>query len=124
MDRNMQQYATIPDLIQAQAQLHRDELLYRFLRTGDPDGPVEEWTFADLDRRARGVAALLQEIGAAGERALLVYPPGLEFIAGFMGCLCAGVTAVPTYPPDPTRLERTLPRLRAIAQDAGARFVL
>jgi natural product biosynthesis luciferase-like monooxygenase protein len=124
MELAIRHCATIPDLIRAQAELRGSELLYRFLPTGDPDGAKTEWTFADLDRRTRGVAALLQEIGAAGERALLVYPPGLEFIEGFMGCLCAGVTAVPTYPPDPARLERTLPRLRAIAQDAGARYVL
>ncbi|WP_437729976.1 MupA/Atu3671 family FMN-dependent luciferase-like monooxygenase [Sorangium sp. So ce1335] len=124
MDADILTCATLPDLLRLQADRRGDELLYRFLSTGDPDGAAEEWTFADFERRARGIGALLQEVGAAGERALLVYPPGLEFIEGFMGCLCAGAVAVPTYPPDPTRLERTLPRLRAIAQDSGAKFVL
>ncbi|XXY51130.1 MupA/Atu3671 family FMN-dependent luciferase-like monooxygenase [Sorangium sp. So ce269] len=124
MDRDILKCATLPDLLRLQAERRGDELLYRYLSTGDPDGAAEEWTFADFERRSRGVGALLQEAGAAGERALLVYPPGLEFIEGFMGCLCAGAIAVPTYPPDPTRLERTLPRLRAIAQDSGANFVL
>jgi natural product biosynthesis luciferase-like monooxygenase protein len=111
-------------LIDGQARRRGDQLLYRFLRTGDVDGATQEWTFADLDHRSRAVGAVLQDAGAAGERALLVYPPGLEFIEGFMGCLRAGVIAVPTYPPDPARLDRTLPRLRAIAQDSGARYVL
>ncbi len=70
------------------------------------------------------IAAALQAGSAAGERALLLYPPGLEYIAGFFGCLYAGVIAVPAYPPDPMRLERTLPRLRAIIRDAQARVVL
>jgi natural product biosynthesis luciferase-like monooxygenase protein len=124
MNLDIRQCTTVPELVQLQAQRRGSELLYRFLVTGDPEGAAVEWTFADLDRRARAIGALLQEAGAAGERALLVYLPGLEFIEGFMGCLYAGVTAVPTYPPDPTRLDRTLPRLRAIAEDAGARFVL
>src|SRR5262249_30388384 len=51
---------------------------------------------------------------------LLVYPPGLDFITALLGCLYARVIAVPAYPPDPTRLDRTLPRLQAIATDSGA----
>jgi acyl-CoA synthetase (AMP-forming)/AMP-acid ligase II len=60
----------------------------------------------------------------AGERALLLYPPGLEYIAGFFGCLYAGTIAVPAYPPNPARLERTLPRLQAMVANAGATVVL
>src|SRR5690242_10414434 len=58
-------------------------------------------TYAGLDRRARALAARLRELGAGGERALLVYPPGLEFLAAFFGCLYAGTVAVPAYPPRP-----------------------
>ncbi|WP_208722992.1 AMP-binding protein, partial [Corallococcus llansteffanensis] len=112
------------DLLCLRAERQGTSRLYRFLETGDVDGPIEEWSFADLDTRARALGALLQAQGAAGERALLLYPPGLEFVAGFMGCLYAGAIAVPCYPPDPSRLDRTLPRLRSIAQDCGARFVL
>nr|BDT34120.1 LLM class flavin-dependent oxidoreductase [Myxococcus sp. MH1] len=112
------------DLLCHRAGTQGDALLYRFLETGDVDGPVEEWSYARLDARARALGALLRASGSPGDRALLLYPPGMEFVAGFMGCLYAGVVAVPCYPPDPTRLERTLPRLRAIAQDCGARYVL
>jgi acyl-CoA synthetase (AMP-forming)/AMP-acid ligase II len=59
-----------------------------------------------------------------GERILLLYLPGLDFIAAFFGCLVGGAIAVPAYPPDPTRLGRTLPRLEAIAADARATCVL
>ncbi len=101
-----------------------EQLLYRFLETGDLDGGVEEWSYTRLDARARAIGAALQEAGAQGQRALLLFPPGLEFIAAFMGCLYGGVVAVPAYPPDPLRLERTLPRLRAIARDCDAGLVL
>ncbi|MFP2933485.1 fatty acyl-AMP ligase, partial [Pyxidicoccus sp. 3LG] len=117
-------FPTLVDLLRYRAERKGDALLYRFLETGDVDGGVEEWSYTRLDTRARALGALLRESGAKGERALLLYPPGMEFVAGFMGCLYGGVVAVPCYPPDPTRLERTLPRLRAIAQDCGAKYVL
>jgi natural product biosynthesis luciferase-like monooxygenase protein len=117
-------FPTLVDLLRSRADTQGEDLLYRFLETGDVDGPVETWSYARLDARARAVGALLSADGGRGERALLLYPPGLEFVAGFMGCLYGGVVAVPCYPPDPTRLERTLPRLRAIAKDCGARYVL
>ncbi|MFB1481089.1 non-ribosomal peptide synthase/polyketide synthase, partial [Corallococcus sp. RDP092CA] len=95
--------------------------LYTFL--GD-DGEEAVWSAFELDVRARRIAAALRERGTVGERVLLLYPPGLDYIAGFFGCLYAGAVAVPAYPPDPMRLERTLPRLRAIIQDARASVVL
>ena len=101
-----------------------EQLFARFLVAGEADGPVERLTFGGLDRAASAIAARLQAEGAQGERALLLYPPGLSFVTGFFGCLYAGVVAVPAYPPEPGRLERALPRLLAIAGDSGARFVL
>jgi acyl-CoA synthetase (AMP-forming)/AMP-acid ligase II len=82
---------------------------------------AEALTWAGLDERARAVASALQQTGAAGERALLLHPPGLSFIASFLGCLYAGAVAVPAYPPGRNRPPA---RLRSIAADARARFVL
>ncbi|WP_244238652.1 fatty acyl-AMP ligase, partial [Corallococcus terminator] len=96
--------------------------LYTFL--GEVDGDETVLSAFELEVRARRIAAALQARGAVGERVLLLYPPGLDYIAGFFGCLYAGAVAVPAYPPDPMRLERTLPRLRAIIQDAQASVVL
>jgi acyl-CoA synthetase (AMP-forming)/AMP-acid ligase II len=79
------------------------------------------WSFALLERRARAVAAFLQERAAPGDRVLLCYPPGVEFLAGFFGCLFAGVTAVPIYPP---RLNRSIDRLLGVLADARPRLVL
>ena len=69
------------------------------------DGGTEELriTYGDLDRRARAIGAVLQEQGATGERALLVYPSGLEYIAAFFGCLYAETVAVPAPLPRPNR---------------------
>ncbi|MCA9658182.1 MAG: AMP-binding protein, partial [Myxococcales bacterium] len=115
---------SLVQLLQHRARDTPQALYYRILQTGDVDGPTVEATWADADRSARRIAAHLQELGLAGERALLLYPPGDAFIAAFYGCLYAGVIAVPAYPPDPTRLARTLPRLRRIAEDADVAVVL
>ena len=82
------------------------------------DGEVEgdRLTYQDLDRRARAIGALLQQYVVPGQRALLVYPPGIEFITAFFGCLYSGIIAVPTYPPQ-TRTRRSLTKLRAIVND-------
>ncbi len=91
-----------------------------------PDGETEQATlsYADLDRRARAVGAELQARGAEGERVLLLFDAGLEFVAALYGCMYAGAVPVPVNPPDLLRLSRTLPRLKAVVEDAQARFIL
>lgn len=88
------------------------------------DGQEQSLSYAELDRRARTVAVALIDSGAAGERVLLLYPPGLDYVTAFLGCLYAGVIAIPVYPPDPTRVQRTLHRLEAIVRDAHPRLAL
>ena len=77
---------------------------------------LERRTYRELDIRARAIAAALQDRRVAGP-CLLLYPPGLEFIAAFFGCQYAGVPAVPVFPPDPTKPQQ-LQRLLAIADEA------
>jgi amino acid adenylation domain-containing protein len=94
-------------------------LAYTFLADGEEEG--EQLTYAELDERARAIAAALQEACAPGDRALLLYPPGLDFAAAFFGCLYAGVVAVPAYPP---RSARLLPRLLSILEDSAPAVAL
>ncbi|MCC6606150.1 MAG: LLM class flavin-dependent oxidoreductase [Anaerolineae bacterium] len=113
---------TFVELLQEKARTKVHENLYTFLVTGEDE--EERLTYAQLDLKARAVAAQLQQIVDPGARALLLYPPGLDYIVAFLGCLYAGVIAVPVYPPDPTALQRTLPRLHAIALDAKPQVAL
>jgi 8-amino-7-oxononanoate synthase/acyl carrier protein len=87
------------------------------------DGEAAETslTYEELDRHARAIAARLSDLGMAGQRALLLYPPGLEFIAAWLGCLYAGAVAVPAYPP---RRNRNMLRIQAISDDAAAKVAL
>jgi len=114
--------STLVELLRWRAQYQPDRQAYTFL----VDGEMEEvhLTYQEIDWQARAIGARLQSPEAVGERALLLYPPGLEYIAGFFGCLYAGSVAVPAYPPDPSRLNRTLPRLQAIVADAQATVAL
>jgi malonyl CoA-acyl carrier protein transacylase len=115
-------YSNLIELLQCRALHQPQQIAYTFLQDGERE--AGSLTYQELDRRARAIAAHLQSLGTLGERALLVYPQGLEFIAAFCGCLYAGVIAIPAPPPDPARLKRTLPRLQAIAKDAQASLVL
>ncbi|MEM8531240.1 MAG: amino acid adenylation domain-containing protein [Chloroflexota bacterium] len=101
---------------------HPHKELYTFLHEGETHEST--LTYAELDQAARAVATKLQEVCTPGQRALLLYPPSLDYITAFFGCLYAGVIAVPIYPPNPARLERTLPRLQTIVHDAQPTFVL
>ncbi|HSK75111.1 MAG TPA: AMP-binding protein, partial [Thermoanaerobaculia bacterium] len=105
--------ATLDALLRLRAHRTPDFPAYLFLADGEVE--TDRVTWGDLDRRARGVAAALRRECVPGDRALLLYPSGLDFIAGFFGCLYAGVVAVPAYPPRPRRDQ---PRLRAIVEDA------
>jgi acyl transferase domain-containing protein/acyl-CoA synthetase (AMP-forming)/AMP-acid ligase II/acyl carrier protein len=79
------------------------------------------YSYRELDARARAIAAALRNMVRPGERALLLYPPGAEVLFAFLGCLYAGVAAVPTSPP---RRNRPDPRVQAIAADSKARVAL
>ncbi len=117
-----QRPATLVELLDQRALQQPDQLAYTFLLDGETS--EVRLTYRELRRRARAIAAALRFAGAKGERALLLFPPGLDFIEGFFGCLYAGVVAVPAYPPHFAKLNRNLPRLQAIVADAQARFVL
>lgn len=91
----------------------------RFLHRGEHE--VACWTYAELDRRARALAAHLARGDTRGQPVLLVYPPGLDFVAAFCACLYAGAIAVPTPYLTPGR---SAARIAAIAADARPRVVL
>jgi acyl-CoA synthetase (AMP-forming)/AMP-acid ligase II len=107
---------SLVDILRWRAKNQHDRLAYRFLVDGEFDEVV--LTYEELDRRARSIAALLQTSAKAGDRALLLFPPGLDFIAAYFGCLYARIMAIPLYPPHPARLEKTVPIIRRIAADA------
>src|SRR5436305_9087708 len=104
--------SSLTELLRLRAEGQPEQIAYTFLIDGETEQHV---TYGELDRQARAIGAWLQSYGAEGERVLLLYPPGLQYIAGFFGCLFAGGIAVPAYPP---RLNHSLHRLQSIISDA------
>ncbi len=111
--------SNLVELLRHRARCQWDDIAFTYLVDGENE--QVHLTYAELDRQARAIGAWLEAQDLIGERALLLYPAGLEFIAAFFGCLYGGVIAVPVYPP---RRNRSLARIQAIADDAGAKIAL
>lgn len=106
------------ELLHWQAQQHPNHPAYIFIAGGIE---TERLSYAALDRRARAIASMLQTSVESGARVLLLYPPGLEYIAAFFGCLYAGAVAIPSYPP---RINRPDARLQGIVNDSQTQIAL
>ncbi|MEH2045157.1 fatty acyl-AMP ligase [Nostoc sp.] len=112
-------FSTLVELLIYRAQNQSEQKAYSFLQSTETE--AASLTYRELHVQAQAIAATLQSLDIFGERALLLYQPGLDFIAAFFGCLYASVIAVPAYPP---RRNQKLSRLQAIAADAQAKIVL
>ncbi|OBJ12583.1 thioester reductase domain-containing protein [Mycobacterium colombiense] len=115
---------TLIDYLQMWEAQRPDQTLFRFV---DADGrELEHYTYQAFAERSRELAAYLsQEAGLkSGDRALLVYPPGLEMIAALYACARIGVIAVPVSPPLPMSFDSGLAKLSFIARDCQAVAVL
>ncbi len=111
--------STLIDLLRLRSVNDPTLTAYRFLAGAESE--ITHITWGELDLRARAVAVLLQYRNLQDQRVLLLYPPGLDFIVAFFGCLYAGAVAVPSNLP---QTKRGLSRLQAIAADAQAACVL
>jgi acyl-CoA synthetase (AMP-forming)/AMP-acid ligase II len=103
----------VMEILRSRAGIQPTQLAYTFLDDGINESG--RFTYAELDARASDIAAHLSKHAKPGDRALLLYPQSLEFIASFLGCLYAGIIAIPAYPPRPNRGGL---RIHAIAADA------
>ncbi len=115
----MHVFSSFVDLLRERAAAHPDRLAFSFLQDGETE--TDRWSFAELDQRARAIAASLLARGLSKKRALLLYNPSLEFVSSFFGCLYANVVAVPAYPP---RSSQLVTRLNLIIRDAQASIAL
>ncbi|WP_431482087.1 non-ribosomal peptide synthetase [Pseudomonas gorinensis] len=112
---------TLVQSLQQRAEQTPDQVALRFLAESAEQSIV--LSYRDLDLRARTIAAALQANAALGERAVLLFPSGPDYVAAFFGCLYAGIIAVPAYPPESTRRHHQA-RLLSIIADAEPRLLL
>lgn len=111
--------SNLVELLRHRAGCQAEDVAFTYLVDGENE--QVHLSYRELDRQARAIGAWLESLDLTGQRALLLYPAGLEFVAAFFGCLYAGVVAVPVYPP---RRNRSLARIQAIADDADAKVAL
>lgn len=104
--------ADLVELLCSRSICSADQCAYTFLSDDDKDISI---TYGELDRRAKHIAAWLQRHRLEGERALLMFHPGLDFIAAFFGCIYANVLAVPVYP---LKRNRNATRVHAVIENA------
>jgi len=113
---------TLADLFAYHCRQRPDQLAYASVR--DTLELEHQLTYSELERTVRSLAGHLAHRVQPGMRALLLYPPGLDVVCAFWACMCAGLVPVPAPAPDPVRRKHSLPRLRAIIEDAQVSLVL
>ncbi|MBV9022754.1 MAG: AMP-binding protein [Streptomycetaceae bacterium] len=114
---------TLTAALRARAETTPDRVAFRFITDAARARPEDALRidYAGLYGRALAIAAALAETAPAGARVMLLYPPGIEYVAAFFGCLYAGMVAVPAYPPAGVGRPD---RLLSIAADAQAAVYL
>jgi acyl-CoA synthetase (AMP-forming)/AMP-acid ligase II len=107
------------DLLKINAVRFRDKVVYYFLKDGENE--TDRITYGQMETKAKAIAATLQFQVHQGDRALMLFPPGIEFIVSLFGCFFAGVIGVPAYPP---RKNRLIERFEAIVKDSDPAVIL
>lgn len=113
---------SIDEVLRIRAENTPDHLAACFLLDGEEEGP--RLSYAGLDEIARALAALLRDVGEPGDRVLLLFEAGLEFIPAFFGCLYAGLVPVPLPPPRLDMLAQSWQGLANVAADCQPRIAL
>ena len=117
--REILERGTLVDILNRRANSNSDQIAYTFLANR---GRTEEnMTYRQLHDQAAKVAGLLSDKGSPGDRIILFFPPGLDYIVSFLGCLMAGQVAVPLYPPRPNQKRD---RIDKVIRDCSAALAL
>jgi acyl-CoA synthetase (AMP-forming)/AMP-acid ligase II len=118
--RGTVQATSLVSVLEQHAIQHPDALAFRFLDYSDTRRNEHRISYSELELSARRLAALLQQFCSPGDRALLLYEPGLAYYEAFFACLYAGVVAVPAYPPTDVK---SIAKIENIVSDCGASVV-
>ena len=110
---------SILDALEWHSSRDPQKIAYRFLENGDNESSI--LTYRELDERSHSIAAIIHPFVNPGDRAILLYSPGLDFIVAFLGCLYAGGVAVPLPPP---RFQSHQTRLETVVKDAQPKLLL
>ncbi|XP_039428986.1 disco-interacting protein 2 isoform X9 [Culex pipiens pallens] len=123
-DDNERKHQLITGVLRWRANSSPDHVLYTLLNS--KGAVAKTLTCSELHKRAEKIAALLQERGKVnpGDHVALIFPPGLDLICAFYGCLYLGAIPVTIRPPHPQNLITTLPTVRMIVDVSKSNIVL
>ncbi|MEE4255703.1 MAG: AMP-binding protein [Bacteroidales bacterium] len=110
---------TMVELLLKHAENIPEKVVYTLLEDGINE--KASITYAEMVRKAKAIAASLLKGGKKGDRVLLLFPTGINFITAFYGCFFAGMIAVPTYPPKRNKANE---RFRSIVSDSKPTFII
>jgi len=113
------EFSTLVEMLQVRADKQPHQIAFNFLQDGEDN--CITINYAELDARARALAVRLTELKVNGERALMLYPSGLDFIIGFFGCLYAETVGVPVHLP---QKQHSLDRIKSILVDCQPAVIL
>ncbi|XP_041928744.1 disco-interacting protein 2 homolog C-like isoform X2 [Alosa sapidissima] len=110
------QFIFLSEILQWRAQTTPDHVLYTLLNS--KGGVACSLSCVQLHKKAEKIAALLAERALLqdGDHVALVYPPGIDLIAAFYGCLYAGCVPITVRPPHPQNISTTLPTVKMIIE--------
>uniref|UniRef100_A0AAG5DPY8 DMAP1-binding domain-containing protein n=1 Tax=Anopheles atroparvus TaxID=41427 RepID=A0AAG5DPY8_ANOAO len=123
-DDNERKHQLITGVLRWRANSSPDHVLYTLLNA--KGAVAKTLTCSELHKRAEKIAALLQERGKVnpGDHVALIFPPGLDLICAFYGCLYLGAVPVTIRPPHPQNLITTLPTVRMIVDVSKSGIIL
>jgi len=96
-----------------------NHVVFRFLQDGINEN--ESFTYKQLETRSKALGATMQNLGNKGDRILLLFQPGLSYVASLYACFYSGFIAVPAYPP---RRSKGIDRIHTIINDSEATICL
>ncbi|HHQ6537716.1 TPA: aminotransferase class III-fold pyridoxal phosphate-dependent enzyme [Serratia fonticola] len=113
-------YHSFNQLLPELAVQHTDKTAFEFLRSSRE---IKNQSYGQLHQRAASLASALQQYGQLGDRVILLYPDGEDFIGAFFGCLYAGRVAVPV--PMPARSSgNAWERFIGVLRNAKTEFIV
>uniref|UniRef100_A0A3B4ENJ7 DMAP1-binding domain-containing protein n=1 Tax=Pygocentrus nattereri TaxID=42514 RepID=A0A3B4ENJ7_PYGNA len=118
------QFLFLSEVLQWRAQTTPDHVLFTLLSSRG--AVLSSLTCLQLHKRAEKIAAMLMERGHLqdGDHVALVYPPGIDLIAAFYGCLYAGCVPITVRPPHPQNIATTLPTVKMIVEVSRSACVM
>ncbi len=116
---NLLESTNLVDILRYRGKYQPNQLAYTFLADGEIE--TDFLTYGTLLKSAEAIAVELQSRILPGDRALLLYPSGLEFISAFFGCLLAGVVAIPVNLP---KKNQKMKRVASILENAQTKVIL